>query len=57
MSLHWFNPPVSVRTGKPGITYSCNNVWVQLGNSWGGTIVVPNGTLRCAPACPVWLAI
>jgi hypothetical protein len=43
MSLHWFNPPVSVRTGKPGITYSCNNVegaarelmgWNNRGPKW-----------------------
>ncbi|WP_411970950.1 DUF982 domain-containing protein [Mesorhizobium sp. BR1-1-2] len=43
MSLHWFNPPVSVRTGKPGFTYSCNNVegaarelmgWNNRGPKW-----------------------
>ena len=26
MSLHWFSPPVTVRTGRPGVTFNCNNV-------------------------------
>ncbi|MFD2056812.1 DUF982 domain-containing protein [Mesorhizobium calcicola] len=26
MPLHWFNPPVTVSTGKPGVRYGCNNV-------------------------------
>ena len=47
MSLHWFSPPVPVRTSKPGARYNCNNVeeaarelmeWTNRGPMWNQAV-------------------
>ncbi|MDX8494977.1 DUF982 domain-containing protein [Mesorhizobium sp. VK22B] len=53
MSLHWFSPPVSVKTDQPGAIYNCNNVegaaaellkWSKRGPHW-------NRAVRVCMAC------
>ncbi|WP_352972579.1 DUF982 domain-containing protein [Mesorhizobium sp. M1334] len=43
MALHWFNPPVFVKTDRPGVTYGVNHVegaaeelmkWPKRGPKW-----------------------
>ncbi|MGX5842881.1 DUF982 domain-containing protein [Mesorhizobium sp. ArgA1] len=43
MALHWFNPPVYVRTDRPGLRYGVNHVegaaeellkWTKRGPKW-----------------------
>ncbi|MDX8502440.1 DUF982 domain-containing protein [Mesorhizobium sp. VK4C] len=47
MSLHCFSPPVTVRSGSPGVTYQCNSVegaaeqllrWTTRGPKWHSAV-------------------
>lgn len=47
MSLHWFSPPVPVKTGCSGVTCNCNSVegaaqellkWAKRGSEWDKAI-------------------
>ncbi|AZO09702.1 DUF982 domain-containing protein [Mesorhizobium sp. M3A.F.Ca.ET.080.04.2.1] len=47
MSLHWFSPPVAVKTSRVGVTYQCNSVegaaeqllqWTKRGPKWHSAV-------------------
>ncbi|MER8408127.1 hypothetical protein NKH16_26235 [Mesorhizobium sp. M1307] len=52
MALHWFNPPVSDKTERPGIIRHVNNAETAGEELMKWTSVALDGTSWCAFASP-----
>ncbi|MER8383365.1 hypothetical protein [Mesorhizobium sp. M1399] len=52
MALHWFNPPVPVKTERPGIIHNVNNAETAGEELMKWTKRALAGTSRCAFAWP-----
>ena len=54
MALHWFNPPVYIRTDRPGLRYGISHVEGASEQLLKWTKHGPNGATRCASVWPHW---